>query len=118
VEGLTISASFVGEAYMSGGMFTVLGIALFFGGLTGWWNFLASARNSELGILIYASGFFASVISMRSLFVFTTALLPTAAALVIGTLAVKHLAAQAARLAGRRTPVRRPPAHPPGRPQR
>lgn len=118
VEGLTISASFVGEAYMSGGMIAVLVTALFFGLLTGWWNFLASARNSELGILIYASGFFASVISMRSVFVFTTALLPTAAALVIGTLAVKFLAAQAARLAGRRTAFRRPPPRPPGRPQR
>ena len=118
VEGLTISASFVGEAYMSGGMIAVLVTALFFGLLTGWWNFLASARNSELGILIYASGFFASVISMRSLFVFTTALLPTAAALVIGTFAVKHLAAQAARLAGRRTAFRGAPPRPPGRPPR
>ena len=103
---------------MSGGMIAVLVTALFFGLLTGWWNFLASARNSELGILIYASGFFASVISMRSLFVFTTALLPTAAALVIGTFAVKHLAAQAARLAGRRTAFRGAPPRPPGRPPR
>ncbi len=118
VEGLTISASFVGEAHMSGGMFAVIAIALFFGAITGWWNFLASQRNSELGILIYASGFFAAVISMRSLFVFTTALLPTVAALVIGSLAVKHLAAQAARLIGRRTTFRRPPPRPPGRPPR
>ena len=118
VQGLTISASFVGEAFMSGGMLAVLATALFFGMLTGWWNFLASARNSELGILIYASGFFASVISMRSLFVFTTALLPTVAALVIGSLAVKFLAAQAARLAGRRPAFQRPPPRPPGRPPR
>ena len=54
--------------------------ALGFGALTGWWSHLASAQNSELGILIYSSGFFATVISMRSLFVFTTALLPTVAA--------------------------------------
>ena len=97
---------------MSGGLFAVIAIALFFGAITGWWNFLASARNSELGILIYASGFFASVISMRSLFVFTTALLPTAAALVIGSFAVQQLAAQAARL------IRRRPPRPPGRPGR
>ena len=112
VEGMTISASFVGEAYMSGGLLAVLASALFFGALTGWWNFLASPRNSELGILIFASGFFASVISMRSLFVFTTALLPTAAALVIGSFAVQQLAAQAARLIRRRPPL------PPGRPPR
>ena len=118
VEGLTISASFVGEAHMSGGLFAVIAIALFFGAVTGWWNFLASSRNSELGILIYASGFFASVISMRSLFVFTTALLPTVAALVIGTFAVKRLAAQAARLLAKPMPPRRPPPRPPGRPPR
>ena len=101
VEGVTISASFVGEAYMSGGMMATIVIALIFGALTGWWSYLASPKNSELGILIYASGFFATVISMRSLFVFTTALLPTVAALVIGTYAVRILAAQAQRLLSR-----------------
>jgi hypothetical protein len=101
VEGVTISASFVGEAYMSGGLLATIVIALIFGALTGWWSYLASPKNSELGILIYASGFFATVISMRSLFVFTTALLPTVAALVIGTYAVRLLASQAQRLLSR-----------------
>ncbi|MDR3406407.1 MAG: hypothetical protein P4L99_28240 [Chthoniobacter sp.] len=113
VEGVTISASFAGEAYMSGGMFAVLVIALTFGAVTGWWSYLASPKNSELGILIYASGFFATVISMRSLFVFTTALLPTVAALVIGTYAVRLLTAQArqllSRAALRSAQARRPP---------
>jgi hypothetical protein len=112
VQNVTISASFVGEAYMSGGMIAVLACALAFGALTGWWSHLASPRNSELGILIYASGFFATVISLRSLFVFTTALLPTVAALVIGTYAVRFLSAQARRLinraANRTAPSRRP----------
>ena len=101
VEDVTIAASFVGEAYMSGGLSTVLIIALIFGTLTGWWSYLASPQNSELGILIYASGFFATVISMRSLFVFTTALLPTVAALIIGTYAVRLLTIQAQRLLSR-----------------
>jgi hypothetical protein len=109
VEGLTISASFVGEAYMSGGMIAVLMSAFIFGAITGWWSFLASSHNSELGILIYASGFFASVISMRSLFVFTTALLPTVAAIVIGSLAVKYLANQARKLISRPSAYRPPP---------
>ena len=116
VEGVTISASFVGEAYMSGGMFVVLIIALTFGALTGWWSHLASPKNSELGILIYASGFFATVISMRSLFVFTTALLPTVAALIIGTYAVRLLTIQArnllTRAATRSRAARRPPPSP------
>ncbi len=89
VEGLTIAASFIGEAYMSGGLLAVLLTGLFFGGVTSWWDFLAAERNSQLGILVYASGFFAAVISMRSLFVFSTAILPTLAAIVLGSLIVR-----------------------------
>lgn len=91
MEGLTISASFAGEAYMSGGNIVVFLIALAFGAVGGWWCYLASLRNSEIGILIYASGFFAAVISMRSLLVFTTALLPTVAGIVIATYLVGKL---------------------------
>lgn len=91
MEGLTISASFAGEAYMSGGNIVVFLIALAFGAVGGWWCYLASPRNSEIGILIYASGFFAAVISMRSLLVFTTALLPTVAGIVIATYLVGKL---------------------------
>lgn len=90
-EEMTVSASFVGEAYMSGGLTAVLLAGLFFGFVTGWWSHLASPRNSELGILIYSSGFSAAVISMRSLFVFTTALLPTLAIIIIGKYIVKKL---------------------------
>jgi hypothetical protein len=104
VEGVTIAASFAGEAYMSGGLIAVLLIGLAFGAFTGWWSYLASPQNSELGILIYASGFFATVISMRSLFVFTTALLPTVAALVLCTYAVRLLTLQAQRLLSRAAP--------------
>lgn len=123
-EGWTVSATFAGEAYMSGGFIAIGLIALGFGALTGWWSHLASAQNSELGILIYSSGFFATVISMRSLLVFTTALLPTVAALIIGTYAVRLLASQAQRLlaianirsrAQHRMGI---PPRPPGRPLR
>ena len=93
--GVTVAASFAGEAYMAGGWFAVFVAGIFFGALTGWWGFLASPRNSELGILIYASGFFAAVISMRSMFVFTTALLPTVAALIVTTVALRHLTIRA-----------------------
>ncbi len=83
-EDYTVAASFVGEAYMSGGWFGVLMTSLFFGSLMGWWNRFGCEENSDWGILIYASGFFSAVISMRSLFVFTTAILPTVAAIFIG----------------------------------
>jgi oligosaccharide repeat unit polymerase len=84
VEGLTLASSFVGEAYMSGGMLGVLITGLFFGSVNGWWNRFGRADNSAFGHLVFASGFFAAVISMRSMFVFTTAILPTFAALVLG----------------------------------
>jgi oligosaccharide repeat unit polymerase len=100
-EGMTVASSFVGEAYMSGGFLAIALAGLALGFSTGWWSSLASPRNSELGILIYASGFFAAVISMRSLFVLTTALLPTVAALVIGTYAARLLARKAQELLAR-----------------
>jgi hypothetical protein len=115
MEGLTIAASFAGEAYMAGGNLAVFLIALFFGATTGWWSYLSSSRNSELGILIYASGFFAAVISMRSLFVFTTALMPTVAAIIIGTYAVRKLAAKARQWGNRRASAR--PVPRPARPR-
>lgn len=86
VEGLTLAASFVGEAYLIDGMWTVFLVGALFGALAAWWSRMASPNNSDFGILIYASGFFAAVISMRSLFVFTTAVLPTIAAIVGGTM--------------------------------
>ena len=72
------------------------------------------AENSELGILIYASGFFAAVISMRSLFVFSTALLPTVAAVVVGSLVVRNLVAQTRRFLGPVAPRRPVPPPRPG----
>ena len=95
---MTVASSFVGEAYMSGGFIAIALTGLALGVFTGWWSALLSPRNSELGILIYASGFFAAVISMRSIFVVTTALLPTVAALVIGTYAARLLATKARQL--------------------
>ena len=84
VEGLTLASSFVGEAFMSGGTLGVLLTALAFGGVNAWWNRLGRSDNSAFGHLVFASGFFAAVISMRSMFVFTTAILPTIGALVLG----------------------------------
>jgi hypothetical protein len=92
VEGLTIATSFVGEAYMIYGNPTVFLASLLFGMLAAWWNDFASSKNSELGILIYASGFFAALITMRSFMVFTTTILPTLVAIVIGHFVTAGLA--------------------------
>lgn len=91
VEGLTLASSFVGEAYISFGNGGVFFFGCFFGMLAGWWSHTASSKNSDLGVLIYASGFFAAVISMRSLFVFTTALLPTMAAIFLAGMIIDNL---------------------------
>jgi hypothetical protein len=113
-KGVTIAATFVGEGYMSGGFPAIVALGLVLGWLSAWWNRLASPRNSELGILIYASGFFAVTITMRSLFALTTAVLPCVAGLAVGKWV---LPAVKRGLVGRRRPVlppklRKPPAAP------
>jgi hypothetical protein len=85
-EGTTVSATFIGEAYVSGGVFGVVLAAAFFGMLTAWWGRFASTMDSKFGLLIYASGFFAIVISMRSMLVLTTAILPTIASLFMAAI--------------------------------
>ncbi len=108
LKGLTISCTFVGEGYMSGGLIAVFAQGIVLGLLAGWWSRLASARNSELGILIYSSGFFAVVITMRSTFTLTTALLTPAAGLLAGHFLLKG----ARNILGRRPPPPRPPFRP------
>ncbi|MEA3188607.1 MAG: hypothetical protein QOD99_2437 [Chthoniobacter sp.] len=89
-RGWTVAATFVGEAYMSGGYFAVFAIACVLGALARWWNLFASPRNSEFGVLIYASGFFAAAIAMRSILVLTTALLPSLAGIIAGYFIIRR----------------------------
>jgi hypothetical protein len=79
---ITLSTTFVGEAYMAGGIIGVVLAGLFFGIIGGWWGRLASDISSEVGYLIYVTGF-GAIASMRSLFWLTTAALPTVAAVVL-----------------------------------
>jgi hypothetical protein len=80
---MTLSTTFIGEGYMAGGALGVVIAGCFFGIFTGWWSRLAPFIVSELGFLIYASGFVGIAISMRSLYVLTTAALPTLASILI-----------------------------------
>ena len=82
--GVGLAATFVGEAYLAGGTLAVFLAGCFFGMVARWWGQLASTFSSQFGIFIYASGFFAIVISMRSLLWFTTAILPPLAAITAG----------------------------------
>jgi oligosaccharide repeat unit polymerase len=83
-EGFTIATTYIGEAYMAFGILGVIAASLGFGALAGWWNRLGGYSSAAaLTSVLYASGFFALAISMRSLLTFTTAALPTLALFVI-----------------------------------
>jgi oligosaccharide repeat unit polymerase len=84
VEGVTIAATFVGESYMAAGLFGVILAALLVGLLARWWTRKAFSAESGFGILIYGSGFFAVVITMRSMYWLPVAVLPTLAAAILG----------------------------------
>jgi hypothetical protein len=83
---MTVSATFIGEAYVAGGAIGVIIAGCFFGMLTAWWGRLGSFVVSEFGFLIYTSGFFAIAISMRSLYALIVAALPTIAAILFALL--------------------------------
>jgi hypothetical protein len=76
-RGVTISSTFVGESYMMGGYPAVLIVGLLFGWLGSWWDRIGRGLSSNLGTIIYATGFLAAVGSMRSFLFTTTTLLPT-----------------------------------------
>lgn len=81
-EGYTVSATYLGEAYMMGGHWGVISMSLFFGAVAAWWNRLAFQRRSGYAMLVYALGFFVAALTMRSMFWFTTAMLPIIALIV------------------------------------
>jgi hypothetical protein len=77
--GWTVAVTYLGESYMMAGWYGVIGTSLFFGAIAAWWNRMAMKQQSDFALVIYALGFFAAGITMRSLFAFTTALLPVIA---------------------------------------
>jgi hypothetical protein len=82
VRGLTLSTTYIGEAYMAFGWFGVLTFSLLFGAGCAWWNRWGAYVHSNYSLLIFASGFLAAAISMRSMLWLTTAALPTVALIV------------------------------------
>ena len=77
VRGLTLSVTFVGEAYMMGGYLGIVAVSLVLGWLCGWWNRFGRDLRSNVNFALYASGFFAVMLTMRSMLWLTTAMLPT-----------------------------------------
>ncbi|MGE9271142.1 MAG: hypothetical protein ACQKBU_10100 [Verrucomicrobiales bacterium] len=82
VEGVTISTTYIGEAYMSFGVVGVVVFSCIFGVGTAWWNRLGSDTRSTYSVLIFASGLAAFALCMRSMMWFSTAILPTVALVV------------------------------------
>jgi hypothetical protein len=82
VQGYTLAATYLGESYMMAGWLGVIGVSLFFGALAAWWNRMAMQSQSDYALVVYALGFFAAGITMRSMFWLTTTLLPVIALIV------------------------------------
>ncbi|WP_088892273.1 hypothetical protein [Leptolyngbya ohadii] len=82
VQGFTVAATYLGESYMMAGWMGVIGMSLFFGALAAWWNRMAMQNQSDYALVVYALGFFAAGITMRSMFWLTTAILPVIALIV------------------------------------
>jgi oligosaccharide repeat unit polymerase len=80
----TIASTFIGEAYMMGGMLGVMFAALLFGAAAEMWNRVGRDTNSAFSQLLYTSGFFCAAISMRSILWTTVTMLPTIALWVYG----------------------------------
>jgi hypothetical protein len=95
---MTMACTLIGEGYMSAGFAGVVVFALGFGVLARWWNGYLRAATSELGIVVYASGLFSAGICMRSIQMFTTAILPTIAVVCLATFLSKRAPAVHRRL--------------------
>lgn len=82
VEGLTLSATFVGELWMAGGYLAVVIAALSFGAIAGRWNRVGASADSTMRLILFTAGFFPAGICMRSFMSVAPTILPILALLV------------------------------------
>jgi oligosaccharide repeat unit polymerase len=88
----TVATTFVGESYMSAGLLGVILGGILFGAAAEMWNRVGRNSMSEFSQLLYASGFFCAVVSMRSLLWISVTVLPTVALWLYGKLFLsRHL---------------------------
>src|SRR5262249_32962670 len=109
VTGMTVACTFVGEAYMAGGLLAVLLMSLFFGALAEMWNRVGSNNNQRFAQLLYVSGFLCATIAMRSMLSMVPLMLPTLALWLYGKLWLRRSSVQ------RLPPVISAPQGPTGR---
>jgi hypothetical protein len=81
-EGWTLSATYIGELWMSGGLFAVILTSLLLGVSAAMWNRVGAMARGNLDKIVFASGFFAAGLCMRSFMSVAPAVLPTVALLV------------------------------------
>jgi hypothetical protein len=86
VEGQTVSCTYVGEAYMAGGLLVVLAISLLFGAAAEMWNRVGLSSNRQFNQIVYVSGFLCAAIAMRSMLSIVPLMLPTIALWIVGKL--------------------------------
>jgi oligosaccharide repeat unit polymerase len=86
VEGGTVSCTYVGEAYMAGGLLAVLAISLLFGAAAEMWNRVGFSNNRQFDQVVYVSGFLCAAIAMRSMLSMVPLMLPTMALWMFGKL--------------------------------
>jgi hypothetical protein len=79
VDSLTLSATFVGEMWMAGGTLAVALGAFLYGAAAAAWNRVGAAATTSLAFILFASGFFAAGLGMRSFLQLAPAVLPTIA---------------------------------------
>jgi oligosaccharide repeat unit polymerase len=82
----TLSCTFIGEAYMAGGLFAVLLTSLLFGAAAEMWNRVGRDINSSFAQALYASGFLCAAMAMRSMLSMVPFMLPTIALWLYGKL--------------------------------
>jgi oligosaccharide repeat unit polymerase len=98
-EGLTVSCTYVGEAYMTGGLLAVLTISLLFGAAAEMWNRMGLSSNKQFNKIVYVSGFLCAAISMRSMLAMAPLMLPTIALWILGKLWLSDTSVPASRSA-------------------
>jgi hypothetical protein len=94
----TVSCTYVGEAYMAGGVLAVLTISLLFGAAAEMWNRVGSS-SKQLNQIVYVSGFLCGAIAMRSVMSIVPLMLPTIALWIFGKLGLFDTSVPASRSA-------------------
>ena len=83
---VTFACTYIGEAYLSGGLLGVLLASLIMGMLAEMWNRVGRNVHSQYSQLLYASGFLCAALTMRSMMWASVTMLPTVALWVYGKL--------------------------------